>query len=65
MQAHRMTPTVPVVELGHDADARRIWRPDCEPRATDPAEDTDLCAEFVVDLLVRALAEEVQVEIAQ
>ena len=61
--AHRMHAAVPAVEIADHADALRIRRPDVEAscRCT-PSISVEMRAEFVVELPVLALGEEMQIE---
>ncbi len=60
-----MQPPVPAVEVADDRDRARVRRPDRERGAGDAVELADVRAEPLVELLVAALAREVQVELAE
>jgi hypothetical protein len=62
---HGVAPPVPSVEVPHDRNAPRIWRPDGEGGARDALVLHRVRAEAAVELLVPALAEEVFVHLAQ
>ena len=64
-RAHRVQPPVPAVEVPDDADRARRRRPDGEADALDAVELADVRAEPAVELLVAALAGEVEVELAE
>ena len=63
-RAHRVQAPVPGVEVADDADRARGRRPDRERRAGHAVELAHVRAEPRVELLVAALAREVQVELA-
>ncbi len=65
MHAHHVAAAVPVVEVADDADARCVGRPDREAGARDAGNGADPGAQFFINLLVRAFAEQVQVEVAE
>ena len=65
MQTHHVAPPVPVVEAADDADARGIRRPDGKPCPPHAVEGSHLGTELLVDVLVGALAEQVEVQVAQ
>jgi hypothetical protein len=64
-----MRAAVPVVEVAHQPDALSARRPDGERRAVDlpgqPVVATSVSAEDFPELLVAALADEVQVDLAE
>ena len=64
-RAHRVQPPVPGVEVADDRDGARARRPDGERRAGDAVELAHVRAELGVELLVAALAGQVQVELAE
>ena len=63
-RAHRVQPRVPVVEVADHGDRLRGGSPNRERGAVDALELAHVRAEAAVDLLVAALAREVQVELA-
>src|SRR5450631_2628093 len=58
-----MRVAVPMVESAHHADALCVGRPDGETRARGIAAAVGMRAELIVDALVLALAEQVEIEI--
>ena len=64
-RAHRVRAAVPVVEVAGDADTVGVRRPDGEGRAGGLADLADVRAEHAPQFLVPALADQVQVELAQ
>ncbi len=65
VQAHRVAAAVPVVEVADDADARGVRGPDRETRTADALYRAQLRAQLGIDLLVRAFAEQVKIQVAQ
>src|SRR5262249_46845714 len=65
MPAHRMSPTVPAVPVADDAHALRVRRPYCEDHAAYAVHVRRVRAELVVDPVVRALAEQMQVVVGE
>ena len=63
-RAHRVDAPVPVVEVADDGDRARARRPDGERGARDAVDLAHVRAEALPQLLVAALAEQVQVELA-
>jgi hypothetical protein len=63
--AHRMVAAVPAVEVADDRDAGRRGRPDREGDAEDPAEVARVRAQLLVDPVLVALVEEVEVLVAE
>ncbi len=63
--AHRMVAAVPAVEVADDRDAGRGGRPDRERHARHAAQVAQVGAELVVDPVLVALVEEVEVLVAQ
>ena len=63
--AHRVHAAVPAVEIADDADPPGVGRPDGEGAAAHAADLLEVRAELVVEAVVIALGEEVQVEFAQ
>ncbi|MET3262896.1 hypothetical protein ABIF38_004402 [Bradyrhizobium japonicum] len=63
--AHRMAPSVPEIEVADHADPARIRRQHHEADTVDTVERHRMRAERVVDALMRALAEQIEIEIAQ
>src|SRR6266545_7336356 len=61
MEAHRVVPAVPAVPVADHGDAPRVRRPDGEDDARHAVEDCRMSAQLVVDAVVRALAQEVEV----
>ena len=61
---HRVAPAVPAVEVADDADAPRVRRPDRERMPATPSATWHVRAEEPVGVPVLALAEQVQVEVA-
>ena len=64
-RAHRMASPVPAVEIADHADALRVGRPDGEAGARHAVDRAQLRAELVVNPPLVALAEQVQVRLAQ
>ena len=62
---HRMPPRIPEIEIADHADAPRVRRQHHEGDAVDALERHRMRAELVVDALVGALAEQIEVELAQ
>jgi hypothetical protein len=62
---HRMPPPVPEIEVADDADAFGIRRQHHEGDAVDAVERHRMRAELVVDPLMGALAEQMQIEVGQ
>ncbi len=62
---HRVLAAVPEVERTHHAHAFRIRRPHGESRAGQPVERGRMRAELVVDRVVVAFAEQVEVEVGE
>ena len=60
-----MPASVPLVEIADGGDAAGVRGPDGEGRAGDAVDDLEVRAELVVEVVVVALAEEVEVEFAQ
>jgi len=65
MDAHRMAPPVPAVEVADDADALGARRPDREGDAADAFVLDRVCAELLVAPQMVAFGEEVDVEFAE
>ena len=61
MQAHRVAAAVPAVPVADHADPLGVGRPHREDHAVDLLDARGVGAELVVDAVVRALAEQVQV----
>ena len=64
-QPHRMDSAVPAVEVADHADAVGVGRPHREVDAGRRADDDPVRAELVEHSLVRAFAEQVQIEVGQ
>ena len=62
--AHRIDAAIPAIEIADNADALRVRRPDREIDPVDAADRPKLRAEFLVNLQVIALGEEVQIHLA-
>ena len=60
-----MIPAIPVVEFAHHADALRVGRPNRETGAGDAIDHSQVRAELVVNAPLVALAEKVEVDLAQ
>ena len=56
-----IVPAVPALEVTRDVDVAGVWRPHREPRAVG----VGMGAERPVQVAVRALVEEVQVDLAE
>ncbi len=65
MQAHGMPPPVPAVPVAHHAHAARVGGPHREAVAVHAVEARRVRAELVVDAVVGAFAEEMQIEVGQ
>ena len=63
--AHRMTSSVPEIEIADDADALGVRRQHHEGHAVDAVERHRMRAELVVDPLMGAFAEQMEIEVAQ
>ncbi len=64
-RSHRVQAAVPAVDVADEADRGRVGRPDGEGDAGDPVHLPRVGAEPLPEALVPALADEVQVEIAE
>ncbi len=64
-RAHRHQTAVPAIEVADDPHAPRVRRPDGEAHAGRALVRTDMRAEHVVQVLVGALADQVQVDLAE
>ena len=64
-RAHRHQTAVPAIEVADDPHAPRVWRPDGEAHAGRALVRADMRAEHVVQVLVGALADQVQVDLAE
>ena len=64
-RAHRVQAPVPGVEIADEVDARGVRRPDGEGDARDAVHDPQVRAEDLPELLVRPLADQVQVQVAE
>ena len=62
---HGVAPAVPEIEIADHADAARVGREHHEGHAIDAFELHRMGAELVVELEMRALAEQMQIEIAE
>jgi hypothetical protein len=62
---HRQEPAVPAAELADDAHAARARRPHREGDAGGAVDHPRVRAELVVETPVRALAEEIQVDVPE
>src|SRR5450432_1792410 len=60
-----MTPRIPEIEIADDADPPRIWREHHESDAFDAVQGHRMRAQLVIQPLIGAFAEKVQVEVAQ
>src|SRR5438034_4425325 len=56
-----MALVVPSVEIANRRNTLGVWRPDSEIRARDFALSDDMSAEFLPEIIVRALVEKMQV----
>ena len=63
--AHGVQPAVPTVKISYYADATGVWGPHGEVYALHVVHQAEVCAEFLVLLVMRALAHQVQVKVAQ
>src|SRR6185369_13610803 len=63
--AHRMPPPVPEIEIADDADALCVRRQYHEGDAIDAVQRHRVRAELVVDSLMGAFAEQMEIEVAQ
>ena len=64
-RAHRHQAAVPAIEVADDAHAARVRRPHREAHARDPLVRPRVCTEHVIETLVRALRDQVQVDLAE
>ena len=64
-RAHRVVPAIPAVEVADDADPPRGGGPDGETDAGTSVHAPQMGAELVIYVQVGALAEQVEVEVAQ
>ncbi len=62
--AHRVDAAIPEIEIAHHADAAGVRRPDREINSALAADLAQVRAEFVVELLVVSLREQVPVDLA-
>ena len=65
MKSHDVTASVPVIEVADDTYARGIRRPNSKACTRNSLKRNDLRAELVVDLAVRPLAKQIQVNVAK
>ena len=65
MQAHRVPPTIPVIEASNYADAGSIGRPNREARAPDAEVFSEMRPEFLVNQAIGAFTDQIQVHLAQ
>ena len=63
--AHRMPPPVPEIEIADDADALGVRRQHHEGHAVDAVQRHRMRAELVVDPLMGAFAEQMEIEVGQ
>ena len=63
-QAHRQAPIVPAAEVPDDAHALRVRRPDREAHPVHPVQLTRVSAEGLPETPVRALGDQVHVDVA-
>ena len=63
--AHRVTATVPIVEIADDADPARVRSPNGKSGARDPVDATRVGAEDFPKTLMRALGNEIRVDVAE
>ena len=63
--AHRMSPTIPAVEVADHGNALCVWRPHRERNALDSAEIPDMRSHYIVNALVFALIKQVNVHLAE
>src|ERR1700733_5773667 len=62
---HHMHVAVPMIELAHHADALGVRRPYRESRALAALAGAQMRAELLVNTLVPALAEQIQIEVGK
>src|SRR5947207_7536248 len=60
-----MDAAVPAIEVAHNTDAPRAGGPDCEVNAADAFECDQVGAEFLVSIVMAALAHQIQIELAE
>ena len=65
MQPHHVTPAIPAIEIADHADPKRVGRPDCETGTLHAELGLGLRAQRAVNLLVRTLSQQVEVEVTQ
>jgi hypothetical protein len=63
MRAHDVPPPVPAIEVADEAHTLRIRRPDRKVRSTHPIMLARVRPQFLIDMVVIALAEQMQVEV--
>src|ERR1700678_1224502 len=63
-RVHHMDVAVPMIELAHHADAFGVRRPYRESGACRALAGAEMRAELLVNTLVPALAEQIQIEVA-
>ena len=62
---HLVDTPIPVVEIAHNTDALRGRGPHGEMNARHITYDFHMCAQFFVNVVMRALVEEINVHFAQ
>src|SRR2546423_14064263 len=60
-----MDAAVPAIEVAHNTDAPRAGGPDGEVNAADAFECDQVGAEFLVSIVMAALAHQIQIELAE
>src|SRR6202162_2038324 len=63
--AHRMPPCIPEIKITDNADPLRVWRQHDESHPFDAVQHQRMRAELVINPLMGAFAQEIQVEIRQ
>ncbi len=65
VQAHWMSPTIPVVKAADDTHAPGVRRPNREVCSSDSLQRHQVRAELFIQLVVFASAKEMQVQVAE
>ncbi len=63
--AHGVTPAVPMIEIAHHAHALGVRRPHRKRHAPHAGDFRHMCAQLLVSVVVRALCQQVKIEVRQ